>query len=73
MLQYANFQVEVENIVDEIRRLNGKVILYCVDNISSNVLQHIEYIKDLSKLHEPVERPILTERNNFTYDISNLL
>ena len=73
MLQYANFQVEVENIVDEIRRLNGKVILYCVDNISSNVLQHMEYIKDLSKLPEPVERPILTERNNFTYDISNLL
>ena len=73
MLQYANFQVESENIVDEIKRLNGKVILYCVDNISSNVLQHIEYINDLSRLPEPVDRPILTERNNFTYDISNLL
>jgi hypothetical protein len=73
MLQYANFQVETDNIIDEIRRLNGKVILYCVDNISSNVLQHMEYINDLSRLPEPIDRPVLTERNNFTYDISNLL
>ena len=48
MLQYANFQVSTENIIDEIKRLNNKVILYCVDNISSNVLQHIGYVKDLS-------------------------
>jgi len=73
MLQYANFQVGTENIIDEIKRLNGKVILYCVDNISSNVLQHIEYVNDLSKLPEPINRPVVTERNNFTYDISNLL
>ena len=73
MLQYANFQVSTENIIDEIKRLNNKVILYCVDNISSNVLQHIGYVKDLSKLPEPMDRPVVTERNNFTYDISNLL
>ena len=73
MLQYANFQVSIENIIDEIKRLNNKVILYCVDNISSNVLQHIGYVKDLSKLPEPMDRPVVTERNNFTYDISNLL
>jgi len=73
MLQYANFQISTENIIDEIKRLNNKVILYCVDNISSNVLQHIGYVKDLSKLPEPMDRPVVTERNNFTYDISNLL
>jgi len=73
MLQYANFQTDATNIVDEVKRLNGKVILYSVDNISSNVLQHIGYVNDLSKLPEPIERPVLTERNNFTYDISNLL
>jgi len=73
MLQYANFQTSVENMVDEVRRLNGKVILYSVDNISSNVLQHVGYVEDLSRLPEPIDRPVLTERNNFTYDISNLL
>ena len=73
MLQYANFQTSTDHLLDEVRRLNGKVILYSVDNVSSNVLQHIGYIADLSRLPEPIERPVLTERNNFTYDISNLL
>ena len=73
MLQYANFQISTDNIVDEIKRLNNKVILYCVDNISSNVLQHIGYIDDLSRLPEPMDRPVVTERNTYTYDISNLL
>ena len=39
MLQYANFRVGVENIVDEIRRLNSKVLDYAVENVSSNVKQ----------------------------------
>ena len=73
MLQFANFQTNTDHLLDEVRRLNGKVILYAVDNVSSNVLQHVGYVNDLSKLPEPIERPILTERNNFTYDISNLL
>ena len=74
MLQFANFRVNVDNIVDEIKRLNEKVVEYSVENISSNVLQHDGYIKDLSKLPTPMDRPVLSNSTkNFTYDISNLL
>ena len=74
MLQFANFRIGIDNIANEIKRLNKKVVEYSVENISSNVLQHDGYIKDLSKLPDPMDRPILSNSSkNFTYDISNLL
>ena len=74
MLQFANFRIKVDDIVDEIKRLNEMVVKYSVDNITSNVLQHDGYIKDLSKLAEPMDRPIVSNSSkNFTYDISNIL
>jgi hypothetical protein len=73
MLEFANFRVEVSGIASEIRRLNQKVIEYAVDNITSNVKQHDGYIKDLSKLPEPLDMPIYQNKSNYTYDISNLL
>ena len=73
MLQYANFRVGVDNIVDEIRRLNAKVLDYAVENVSSNVKQHQGYVDDLSKLPVPMDMPVYHNKRNFTYDISNLL
>ena len=73
MLQFANFRTGIDNIVDEIRRLNKKVIEYSVDNVSSNVMQHEGYIEDLSKLPTPMDHPVSHNKGNFTYDISNLL
>lgn len=73
MLQYANFRVGVDNIVDEIRRLNSKVLDYAVSNVSSNVKQHQGYVEDLSKLPVPMDMPVYHNKRNFTYDISNLL
>ena len=73
MLEFANFRVAVSEIAPEIRRLNQKVIEYAVDNISSNVKQHDGYIKDLSKLPEPLDMPIYQNKSNYTDDISNLL
>jgi hypothetical protein len=73
MLQYANFRVGVDNIVDEIRRLNTKVLDYAVSNVSSNVKQHQGYVEDLSKLPVPMDMPVYHNKRNFTYDISNLL
>ena len=38
MLQYANFRVGVDNIDDEIKRLNSKVLDYAViENVTSNI------------------------------------
>ena len=73
MLQYANFRTEVDNIADEIKRLNEKVVEYSVTNISSNVKQHMGYINDLSKLPTPMDMPVYHNKKSFTYDISNLL
>jgi len=73
MLQFANFRESLENTVEEIKRLNRKVTIYCVKNISSNVKQYMGYIDDLSKLPVPLDRPVYHNKTNFTYDISNLL
>lgn len=73
MLQFANFRSGIDDIVDEIKRLNEKVVEYAVDNVSSNVKQHDGYIDKLSKLPVPLDRPIYHNKNNYTYDISNLL
>ena len=73
LLQYANFRVSPTNIVEEIRDLNQRVIDYCVENVSSNVQQYLGYIKDLEKLPVPMDRPVYHNKQNFTYDISNLL
>ena len=73
MLQFANFRSGIDNIVDEIRRLNEKVIEYAVENVSSNVKQHKGYINKLSKLPVPLDMPKYHNKSNYTYDISNLL
>ena len=73
MLQFANFRIGVDNIVEEVRRLNAKVVEYSVENISSNVKQHQGYIEDISKLPTPMDMPVYHNKKNFTYDISNLL
>ena len=73
MLQFANFMTGIDNIGEEIRRLNGKVIEYAVENVSSNVQQHAGYIDKLSKLPVPLDAPAYLNKKNFTYDISNLL
>ena len=73
LLQYANFRVGTEDLAEEIRALNSRVVEYCADNIASNVQQYVGYIKDLEKLPVPMDLPVYHNKNNFTYDISNLL
>tara|TARA_B000000532_G_C18876593_1_gene410946 strand:- start:1037 stop:1807 length:771 start_codon:yes stop_codon:yes gene_type:complete len=73
MLQYANFRVGIDNIIDEIKRLNEKVLDYSVENVTSNVKQHQGYIDDISNLPIPMDHPSYYNKGNYTYDISNLL
>jgi hypothetical protein len=74
MLQYANFQSTSDAVVEEVRRLNGKVLIYCIDNVSTNVAQQLKYLEDLRTLPTPIDRPTYVEHpKNLTYDISNLL
>jgi len=73
LLQYANFGASVADLAQEIRGLNQMVVEYCVENVSSNVQQYVGYIKDLERLPTPMDHPVYHNKNNFTYDISNLL
>ena len=73
MLQYANFKISSEKLIDEIRGLNQRVIDYSSENISSNVQQYMGYLNDIEKLPTPIDRPSYQNKDNFTYDISNLL
>ena len=73
MLQYANFRTGLDNITEEIKRLNGKVLDYAVENVIANVKQYKGYVKDLSELPTPLDRPVYENKENYTYDISNLL
>ena len=74
MLQYANFQAGSAAVLSEVQRLNTKVLLYCIDNVSVNVAQQLKYIEELKTLPTPIDRPAYVEHpKNLTYDISNLL
>lgn len=74
MLQYANFQASADQVVEEVKRLNQKVLLFCIDMISSNVLQQLQYLEEIKTLPMPIDRPSYVEHpKNLTYDISNLL
>jgi hypothetical protein len=73
ILQNGNFAPDVEKITDEIRKLNKLVTEYCVNNISTNVKQYLGYLDEISKLPVPLDRPVYHNKNNFTYDISNII
>ena len=70
ILQYGNFMSS--GIINEIRRLNSKVVNICVEKVSTEVQQYNHYIDDLQKLPTPLDNPHYANKNNFTYDISNL-
>ena len=73
LLQYGNFRVESQRVVNEIKKLNEQVIKYCSENIASNLKQHMEYINDIGKLPVPLNKPAYENKQNYTYDISNIL
>lgn len=72
-LQHGNPMVSSANIANEIRKLNQMVIDYCANHIAIKVTQYDGYLDKLQNLPVPMEHPRQVDRNNFTYDISNLL
>ena len=55
-----------------ISNLNSGVIDYCVKHVTTQLKQNDMYIRDISTLPVPLDRPEY-ERKNTTYDMSNLL
>jgi len=73
LLQHGNFRVDSINLALEIRKLNFLVVKYCVNEVSSNVLQYKGYINDLEKLPTPMDRPDYNDHGsrNRTFNMSN--
>ena len=69
-LQFGNFVTP--DPVKEVQRLNIKVINKCVNDIVTELKQYRGYVDDLSKLPVPLDNPHYANKNNFTYNISNL-
>lgn len=72
-LQYANSMVLTDDITKNIRELNEKVIEYSVDDIGVRLEQYKGYLNKVSQLPTPLEHPQYLNKQNFTYDMSNLM
>ena len=72
-LQYGNSRVSSNEFTEHIQELNHKVIGFSLNKIITNLDQYDGYIDKLERLPEPMEFPKYENKNNFTYDISNLL
>lgn len=72
-LQNGNPVISSNDIVNEVQRLNEMVVDFCVDQITTQVKQHEGYIQKLSSLPIPIDRPEYLNKENYTYDISNLM
>jgi hypothetical protein len=69
-LQYGNFVVQ--DPIPEVKRLNDKIVLTCVDKIVTNYRQYIKYLDDIQNLPVPLDNPHYANKNNFTYNSDNL-
>jgi citrate lyase gamma subunit len=58
--------------LEVVSKLNSSVIDYCVNHVVSKLKQNDMYIRDISTLPVPLDRPEY-EKKNMTYDMSNLL
>ena len=72
-LQEGDAGVYSKDIAKHIRKLNGLVIEFAVHQISNQVSQHKEYLTKISTLPVPLKNPIYDNKQNFTFDISNLM
>ena len=58
-----NARHENGNIVQQVKSLNTLVLEYCVDNVQTHILQHLNYVNDVSTIPELLDRPInISER-----------
>jgi len=69
-LQFANSFVHKEDLIDNVKALNERVVDYSVENISENLEQHEGYLKKISNSHTLMEHPkYVNKPDNYTYDM----
>jgi len=72
-LQNGDSGTQSAMIKSEIQKLNGMVIDFCVKQVVNQLELHDEYIKRISSLPVPLDNPIYDNKQDFTFNISNLM
>ena len=72
-LQFSDSSINSIDFISHVLKLNQKVIDFSVDQINTQITQYDGYIKKLTTLPTPIDRPQKVDNNVFTYDMSNLL
>ena len=67
-LQYSEFGLT--NIKEQVEKLNEMVVNYCAPNIYGEILGYLQYKKDASTMHKPMERPQYLHNDN-TLELKN--
>ena len=71
-LQFANSSINDGELLDNIRSLNERVIDYSVPNVKDQVDQHAGYMEKISNAPILLEHPKYVNKQNYTYDTSNI-
>ena len=59
--------------LSHLQDLNKQVVDFSVPQITTQLTQYDGYIKKLSQLPTPIDRPQQVDKNNFTYNMDNLM
>ena len=70
MLQYANFQAAADKVIEEVKMLNQKVLTYCIDMISTNVLQQEKYLEDIENKFSNTKLITILNKNDIKSETS---
>jgi len=72
-LQNANSRTTTKNFLNTLQTLNKMVTDYCIQKVIEELDQYNAYIVKISNMPRPMEHPKYENKNNFTFDISNLM
>lgn len=70
LLQYGN--MVTPEPIEEVKRLNNILVNKITNKMNSEVAGYVGYIVDLEKNVELMPRPEYLNKNNFTYDMTNI-
>jgi hypothetical protein len=70
LLQYGN--MVTPEPVEEVKRLNNILVNKITNKVNSEVAGYVGYIVDLEKNVELMPHPEYLNKNNFTYDMTNI-
>jgi hypothetical protein len=54
-----------DKYTEQVKELNEQVLEYCVNNVSTNALQHQQYVQDASTMPVPMAHPISTNKTKY--------